>query len=137
MRFSNKRFRVFAITAVCVFCGVSTADEPLDPIALWIKLKNEVELSKAMEGTHGPAAFGHLMGYSAGYYGYMWSKMLAMDMYEYFRDNGGLLSPKQGIRFRDIILSQGGSRHPDELVEEFLGRKPKIDALLRHCGIDA
>jgi len=108
----------------------------VDPVKVWIEQKNKIEYFKAVEGTHAPAAFGHLMGYSAGYYGYQWSKMIAMDMYEHFRDNGGLLNSVPGIKFRDTVLAKGGTQHPDDIVKSFLGRAPKIDALLRDLGVE-
>ncbi len=113
-----------------------TASKIPDVVKLWFDLKRDIERMEEIPGTAGPAAFDHLMGYAAGYYGYMWSKMIAADMYEKFRDGGGLMSPAQGLRLRSIVLSQGGSQHPDRLVESFLGRAPKIEAFLRDLGIE-
>ena len=74
-----------------------------------------------------PANFGHLMGgYAAGYYGYMWSQVLALDMLSAF--NGKMLDPTIGRRYRQSILEQGGQRPPQAMVESFLGRKPTSDA---------
>lgn len=112
-----------------------TSKTDIDVVKLWFDLKHDVERMDEIPGTAGSAAFDHLMGYAAGYYGYMWSKMISADMYESFRDNGGMLSPVQGVRLRDLVLSRGGSKHPDELVKDFLGRAPKIDAFLRDLGI--
>ncbi|MBI4178205.1 Zn-dependent oligopeptidase [bacterium] len=113
-----------------------TSARKLDVVKLWFDLKKDIERMPEIPGTSGPAGFDHLMGYAAGYYGYMWSKMIAADLYEAFRDRGGLLSPDQGKRLRQQVLSQGGLRHPDELVEAFLDRSPKIDAFLRDLGIE-
>ncbi|OGH63217.1 MAG: hypothetical protein A3G34_15290 [Candidatus Lindowbacteria bacterium RIFCSPLOWO2_12_FULL_62_27] len=106
-----------------------------DLVQLWFDLKREIEKMGEIPGTCGPAGFDHLMGYAAGYYGYMWSKMIAADMYEAFRDGGGLLSPVPGRRLREQVLSKGGSRPPDELVQSFLGRRPEIGAFLRDLGV--
>jgi thimet oligopeptidase len=78
-------------------------------------------------GTMMPASFSHLMGgYEAGYYSYMWSEVLALDMLSAFQ--GNLLDPVVGQRYRRSILEPGGSRPPQELVEEFLARKPNSQA---------
>lgn len=113
-----------------------TSKKEMDVVKLWFDLKRDVEKMDDIPGTAGPAGFDHLMGYAAGYYGYMWSKMIAADMYETFRDKGGLLRPVQGVRLRDLVLSQGGAKHPDDLVRSFLGRNPKIDAFLRDLGVE-
>ena len=56
-----------------------------------------------------PAGFGHLMGYDAGYYGYMWSKVYAADMFTRFKKEG-ILNPRTGRDYRTWILEKGGSR---------------------------
>jgi thimet oligopeptidase len=98
------------------------------PAALdaWIALEKTTRLGY-VEGSLFPAGFGHLMGgYAAGYYGYMWSQVLALDMLSAF--DGKLLNPAVGRRYRQTILASGGQRQPDALVEAFLGRKPTSDA---------
>lgn len=115
---------------------VSDKNKIPDVVQLWFRLKEEVEKMPEIPETNGPAGFDHLMGYGAGYYGYLWSKMIAANMYEYIRDHGGLMNPEQGKRLRRIILSQGGSRHPDELVREFLGQPLKIEPFLRELDIE-
>jgi thimet oligopeptidase len=92
----------------------------------WEELEGATRLGY-VPGTLFPAGFGHLMGgYEAGYYGYMWSEVLALDMLSAF--HGNLLDPEVGRRYRKMILEAGGSRPPGELVERFLGRKPNADA---------
>lgn len=92
----------------------------------WVELEREMPLGY-VEGTLFPANFGHVMGgYAAGYYGYMWSEVLALDMLSTFR--GKLLDPQVGRRYRQAILSRGGERPPLELVQAFMGRKPNTDA---------
>jgi thimet oligopeptidase len=101
-------------------------DTPPDPLKAWIDIERKSRLGY-VEGTLLPASFGHLVGgYAAGYYGYMWSEVLALDMLSAF--HGKLLDPKEGMRFRKTILEQGGQRPPQQLVENFLGRKPNSDA---------
>lgn len=98
------------------------------------KVKNDVMLYPYVEDTHFQAAFGHLTGYGSSYYGYMWSKVYAQDMFSVFEENG-ILDKATGIRYRDIILGSGGSRDELELVKEFLGREPNNEAFLRELGL--
>jgi thimet oligopeptidase len=74
-----------------------------------------------VDGTLFPAGFGHIAGsYAAGYYGYLWSKVLAIDMRTAFGNNK--LDPVVGMRYRRSVLEQGSQRPPAELVRTFLGR---------------
>lgn len=83
-----------------------------------------------------PNSFGHIFGggYGAGYYSYKWAEVLSADAYSLFEANG-VLDPATGRRFRDEVLAVGGSRPALESFELFRGRKPKVDALLRHNGM--
>ncbi|KAG5476183.1 hypothetical protein LSCM4_05143 [Leishmania orientalis] len=85
--------------------------------------------------THFESAFGHLTGYGAGYYGYMWSKVFALDLFEYIRSHNGLLDPKLGSRYVDCIIGVGGSQDPNDMLAKFLGRKPNNEAFLRNIGV--
>ena len=84
--------------------------------------------------------FTHIFGggYAAGYYSYKWAEVLSADAFAAFEE-AGLDDPealeKTGRRFRDTILSLGGSRHPMEVFEAFRGRAPTTEALLRHSGL--
>ncbi len=99
---------------------------PKPALATWQQLEGQSRLGH-VPGTMMPASFGHLMGgYESGYYSYMWSEVLALDMLSAF--HGNLLDPAVGRRYRSIILESGGSRPPEELVEQFLGRKPNAKA---------
>ncbi len=99
---------------------------PVAAMPTWAELEGKTRLGH-VDGSMLPASFGHLMGgYAAGYYGYMWSQVLALDMLSAF--DGKLMNPAVGRRFRQTILSSGGQRQPHALVEAFLGRKPTSDA---------
>ncbi|HWT00982.1 MAG TPA: M3 family metallopeptidase [Pyrinomonadaceae bacterium] len=74
-----------------------------------------------VDGTHFQTAFGHLDGYSAVYYTYMWSLVIAKDLFSQF-DRSNLLAPAVARRYREAILSPGGSRPANKLVETFLHR---------------
>jgi thimet oligopeptidase len=74
-----------------------------------------------------PAAFSHIAGgYAAGYYGYMWSEVMALDMLSAFK--GNMMDANIGARYRETILSNGGQVAPKELVKKFLGREPNSKA---------
>lgn len=94
----------------------------------------EMRIIPYVEGTHFQCAFGHLNGYGSSYYGYMWSKVYAQDMFSVFEENG-ILDKETGIRYRDIILARGSSMDELELVKEFLGREPNNEAFLRELGL--
>ncbi len=74
-----------------------------------------------VDGTHFQTSFGHLDGYSAVYYTYMWSLVIAKDLFSQF-DRSNLLAPAVAKRYREAILSPGGSRPATKLVESFLQR---------------
>jgi oligopeptidase A len=83
-----------------------------------------------------PNNFSHIFagGYAAGYYSYKWAEVLSADAYSLFEENG-VLDPATGNRFWNEILGVGGSRPALESFVAFRGRRPKIDALLRHSGM--
>lgn len=101
----------------------------VDPLQSWINLSSKTPLGYE-PGNMLPASFGHVMGgYQAGYYGYMWSEVLALDMRSAFGNN--VMDTKKGALYRKLILESGGERPPAELVQAFLGRKPSPDAFFR------
>jgi peptidyl-dipeptidase Dcp len=73
-------------------------------------------------------------GYSAGYYSYTWSEVLDDDAYAWFREHGGL-TRENGLRFRNMILSRGGTEDAATLYRNWRGRDPSIDALLEERGL--
>lgn len=87
-------------------------------------------------GTHFQSGFGHLFGYDAGYYGYLWSHVFGDDMYTRF-EHTGPLDATTGQSYRKNILERGGTVDGDELVRSFLGREPNNEAFLRGLGFDA
>ncbi|MEW1954149.1 M3 family metallopeptidase [Terrabacter sp. NPDC080008] len=80
-----------------------------------------------LPGTHMHCHFGHLDGYSSAYYTYMWSLVIAKDMFSAF-DRGDLFDPEVAGAYRDKVLAQGGRRDAADLVEDFLGRPYTFDA---------
>lgn len=77
--------------------------------------------------SHMYASFGHLTGYAAKYYGYLWSKIFALDLFAEIKKHG-LLNPIIGKKYTQEILSKGGSQDPNELLYAFLGREPNAQA---------
>jgi len=80
------------------------------------------------------ASFGHLMGYGAKYYSYLWSKVFALDLFDHIKKHG-LLNPQIGVRYATTILAPGGSREPQYLLHDFLGREPSTAAFFNDFGI--
>ncbi|MBK9607577.1 MAG: Zn-dependent oligopeptidase [Betaproteobacteria bacterium] len=103
-------------------------ETPVDPLQTWVKMESDTVLGHT-PGTLFPSSFEHIVrGYAAGYYGYMWSEVLALDMLSPFGAN--IMNPKAGKRFRDTVLAHGGDRPAAQLVEKFLGRKPSNAAFI-------
>ena len=80
------------------------------------------------------AAFGHLDGYGARYYAYLWSKVYALDLFDHIKKYG-LLNPEIGVHYAQKVLGKGGSQPPMELLKDFLGREPNQDAFLKDLGL--
>ena len=85
--------------------------------------------------THFQAGFGHLFGYDAGYYGYLWSQVYGDDMAERFADDPAG-DEAVGRHYRETILETGGTQDGAELLRAFLGRPPSMDPFLREIGLE-
>ncbi|MBE0570081.1 MAG: Zn-dependent oligopeptidase [Ignavibacteriaceae bacterium] len=110
-----------------------TSSQPV--VEVMKELQNKITLYPYLEGTQMFAAFGHLMGYAAGYYSYLWALVYADDMFSVF-DKNGIMDKATGLRYRDIILANGSSRDELEMVVEFLGRQPSQDAFFKAIGLE-
>ena len=99
-------------------------------------VRERVAVLKAPDFNRFQHGFSHIFagGYAAGYYSYKWAEVLSADAYSKFEENG-IFDRATGLEFLESILSKGGSADAAELFIDFRGRPPKIDALLRHCGI--
>ena len=89
--------------------------------ALVERLQQQYSKAEYLHGTHFHASFDHLTGYSSAYYTYLWSLVIAKDLFSAF-DTADLLAPAPAARYRDLVLAPGGSRPARTLVENFLGR---------------
>ena len=116
------------------------------PMQLLDAVRREVAVIPAAPFNRMPHTFGHIFGggYAAGYYSYKWAEVLSADAYAAFEESAsaadvgvdvGVLNATTGARFRREVLARGGSRPALESFIAFRGRKPEIDALLRHNGM--
>ena len=81
-------------------------------------------------------SFSHIFngGYSSGYYSYKWAEVLDADAFAYFQEKG-IFDKETATKFKDTILSKGGTELPMELYKKFRGQEPKVDALLKRAGL--
>ncbi|MDH7444824.1 M3 family metallopeptidase [Aquimarina sp. 2201CG14-23] len=81
-------------------------------------------------------SFSHIFqgGYSAGYYSYKWAEVLDADAFEYFKEQG-IFNKEIGTKFKDHVLSKGGTENPMTLYKRFRGQEPKPEALLKRAGL--
>jgi len=111
------------------------AHPPSDTTKVYGRFAKEVSLIPMSDGTHPEASFGHLMGgYDAGYYGYLWSKVYAQDMFSVFKSQG-VMNPAVGRRYRTEILERGSSRDEMDSLKAFLGRDPSETPFLESIGL--
>lgn len=81
-------------------------------------------------------SFSHIFqgGYSSGYYSYKWAEVLDADAFAHFKENG-IFDTSVAHKFKEHILSKGGTEHPMELYKRFRGQEPKVEALLERSGL--
>ncbi|MEO9659873.1 MAG: M3 family metallopeptidase [Maribacter dokdonensis] len=81
-------------------------------------------------------AFSHIFqgGYSSGYYSYKWAEVLDADAFAYFKEEG-IFNKEVSTKFKDHVLSQGGTENPMVLYKRFRGAEPKVEALLERAGL--
>ena len=138
--------RNFAVASAClrqVSFGLLdmayyTKDKPFedDLIKFEKKAWEKAIIGTQLENTCMTVQFSHIMagGYSAGYYSYKWAEVLDADAFAVFKREG-VFNRETAQRFRDCILSKGGTEHPMTLYKRFRGGEPTIDALLERNGI--
>ncbi len=102
-------------------------DVPEDITATMEQLQARYDVFTTVPDTHWFAAFGHLEGYGSAYYTYMWSLVIAKDLFSAF-DGDDLFDTEVAHRYRDRILAAGGSRDAADLVADFLGRPYRFDS---------
>ena len=106
------------------------------------RVADEILLTPPIEEDRSLCSFGHIFagGYAAGYYSYKWAEVLSADAFAAFEEVG--LDNEEAIRetgkrFRDTVLSLGGSLSPAEVFKAFRGRAPSTEALIRHSGLSS
>ena len=102
-------------------------ERPDDLVARMRELQAKYAAFPYIEGTQMFASFGHLGGYSSAYYTYMWSMVIAKDLFSAF-DPDNLFDAEIAGRYRDLVLAPGGSKDAADLVEDFLGRPYTFDS---------
>ena len=113
------------------------SETPADLVAFEAQAIKDYGLDyHAVPTRYRPNYFAHIFagGYSAGYYGYIWSEVLDAESVDWYKSQGGL-SRKNGQKFADSLLSRGGETDSMELVRELLGREPEITPLLKRRGL--
>ena len=93
----------------------------LDTSKLVAQLQERYTPFKYVSDTHMQTAFDHLNGYSAVYYTYMWSLVIAKDMFTEFKTDG-IVNPQVAAKYRDTVLAPSGTKPAADLVRDFLGR---------------
>ncbi len=108
-------------------------------------IKDPLEISRQLRLTYFPnlrhldkdhfsCSFGHLTEYGAKYYGYLWSRALAQDVFDVIKSHG-LLNPEIGERYVQEIIGKGGSGDPNDYLESFLGREPSFEPFIQSLGL--
>ena len=105
-------------------------DRPADLTAAVRDTQRSYDMFAYLDGTHYHASFGHLAGYTSAYYTYMWSLVIAKDMFSAF-ETDDLLAPAVAHRYRDEVLARGGSADAADLVAAFLGRPYSFESFAR------
>jgi peptidyl-dipeptidase Dcp len=124
------------------FASVDMAWHSNDPSSIKDIEKFESDITSKMDflpsvkGTSISTAFSHIFagGYSAGYYSYKWAEVLDADAFEFFKQKG-IFNREVANKFKENVLSRGGSVHPMNLYVAFRGQEPNPDALLRRAGL--
>lgn len=124
----------FGLLDMAYYTKETNFDEDIIPFEK--KAWEKAILGKQLENTCMTVQFSHIMagGYAAGYYSYKWAEVLDADAFAVFKREG-IFNKETAQRFRECILSKGGTEHPMTLYKNFKGAEPTIDALLERNGI--
>jgi thimet oligopeptidase len=129
--FQQGRFWMRQLTFGFYDLSIHTDPGAVDVTKTYDEIFHDLMGIDQIANAHFPAGFGHMMGgYDGGYYGYLWSKVYAQDMYTVFQKEG-VLSAKVGARYREDILAPGDMEDADLLLKKFLGREPNNKAFFK------
>jgi thimet oligopeptidase len=110
-------------------------EAPVNTNDIWKNIDKELDVMPMyVEGTHPHASWIHINTHPVYYYGYLWADVYAQDMFTMFEENG-LVDQKTGIKYRNLILSNGTQRDIKESIEEFLGRPSNNEAYIKSLGL--
>lgn len=113
-----------------------TAPKTLDTTKTYFELTKKIRRLPLTKNTYPQASFGHIMGgYDAGYYGYLWSEVIAQDFFHEF-EKQGVFNTDLGRKFRREILEKGGTEEETDMVKNFLGRSEQIGPFLQSIGLE-
>ncbi|VFP84204.1 Oligopeptidase A [Candidatus Erwinia haradaeae] len=130
-----QRQLVLSLFDLCLHSERNPNDD-LQVLVMFKEIQHRISKIQEPEWSRFPHTFNHIFsgGYAAGYYSYLWANILAADAWSRFKMEG-IFNRKTGQSFLDNILTQGGAEQPMTLFYRFLGRAPKIDAMLNQYGI--
>ena len=116
--------------------ALHTARKTPDTTKKYFSLTKKIRGLPLTKGTYPQASFGHIMGgYDAGYYGYLWSEVIAQDFFSEFEKHG-VFDVQTGLKFRRAILEKGGTAEETDMVRSFLGRPSDITPFLQSIGLE-
>lgn len=126
----------FGLLDMAYYTQREVFDKEIIPFEKKAWKKTKITKNPLLKGTCMTVQFSHIMagGYAAGYYSYKWAEVLDADAFSVFKKKG-IFNQEVAQRFRDNILSKGGTEHPMQLYIRFRGCPPTIDALLKRNGI--
>ncbi|GAM23506.1 hypothetical protein SAMD00019534_066810 [Acytostelium subglobosum LB1] len=102
--------------------------------AIWAEMARDIAMIQNQPGTNPSATFGHLFGYDAAYYSYMWSEVFSFDIFSKFEEQG-VMNKELGKKLRDQVLAVGGSQDSNVTLKNFLGRTPDEKPFLKSIGL--
>ena len=112
-----------------------TLDKTPDTTKLYYDMTKKICHINLLKNTIPQAAFGHIMGgYDAGYYGYLWSEVIAEDFFSEFEKNG-VFDTNTGLKYRREILEKGSTVEEEDMVKNFLGRPVSSEPFLKSIGL--
>ena len=109
--------------------------ETVDMGGTYREISEKVTRIPVTEGTRSEASFGHLVGYDAAYYSYLWAEVFSAELFSVF-EKEGVLNTETGRRYRQVVLERGGEGDEKDYVKEFTGREPGEEAFLKSIGLD-
>jgi len=131
-RKASSYYRTFTMSLMDL--EMHTTKSNIDPLILAQEYEKKYSFMQSSPKNLFPAGWGHLNGYAAKYYSYMWSLVYSYDIFSRF-EQGGVYNKQIGKELRTKILAPGDTRDADELLRDFLGREPNNQAFLKELGI--